>query len=318
MSRQGFSFLVCPDPELIKDRVHDLLRESAGFAPKTFWGDEELPPSYWQALTVPAMMAPPSAVVLRRAQEQGEDFWAKIASSLAMARASIWPIFCIENEWKAGKPSVAKHIAKGKYWTVAQSKGWIWEHPGLARTSIGREIDRFATMHGLAFAPGVKKELCATLPLSTIALRNELHKVLLRAGNETVIAQVHLDALTREDEFDIFTFLRDLQTPSGKKSAWGRTLNDPGMASGDMIFLLSALLVREARQLWHLAHGEEHKVQLHPGIKAEKKKLAQRLGPSRISLFWDLALKADTDIKTGRVKPPQAMENLIRDVQRLW
>jgi len=47
-------------------------------------------------------------------------------------------------------------------------------------------------------------------------------------------------------------------------------------------------------------------------------RLAHRLGPARIARFWDLALKADTDIKTGRVKPAQAMENLVRDAQGLW
>lgn len=318
MAKHGFSFLVCADPELIKDRVADLLHDSGGFAAKFFWGDEELPAEYWQALTVPAMMAPPTAVVLRRAQEQGEEFWSKVSSILAMARSSIWPMFCLEGEWKAGKPAVAKHITKGKYWAVAQSKGWIWEHPGLSRNTIGQELDRFAAKNGRALAPGVKKHLCEVLPLATIALRNELDKILLRAGDATTITLSHLDALTQEEAFDIFAFLRGLQHPNGRRVAWDRVLNDPAMASGDMIFPISALLVREARQLWHLAHGEDSKVSLPPGMKADKKKLAQRLGPARIGRFWDLALKADTDIKTGRVKPFQAMEALIRDVQRLW
>jgi DNA polymerase-3 subunit delta len=318
MARQGFSFLVCADPELIKDRVAELLCHSEGFSPKTFWGDEDLPAGYWQALTVPVMMGPPSAVVLRRAQDQSEEFWSKIASALAMARTSIWPIFCLEGDWKAGKPSLPKHILKGKYWATAQAKGWIWEHPGLTRNTIGQELDRFAAKHGRILAPGVKKHLSEVLPLSTIALRNELDKILLRAGDATTITLAHLDALTREDPFDIFAFLRGLQNSAGRRAAWDRILNDPAMASGDMIFPISALLVREARQLWQLAQGEDSKVVLHPGVKAEKKKLAQRLGLPRISRFWDLALKADTDIKTGRVKPAQAMENLIRDVQRLW
>jgi DNA polymerase-3 subunit delta len=31
-----------------------------------------------------------------------------------------------------------------------------------------------------------------------------------------------------------------------------------------------------------------------------------------------MVLKADTDIKTGRLKPAQAMENLVKDAARLW
>jgi len=90
------------------------------------------------------------------------------------------------------------------------------------------------------------------------------------------------------------------------------------MAGGDMVFPVSSLLLREARQLWQLLHGEDAKVHLYPGLKAEKKNLAKRLGPERISRFWDMVLKADTDIKTGRLKPAQAMENLVKDAARLW
>ena len=90
------------------------------------------------------------------------------------------------------------------------------------------------------------------------------------------------------------------------------------MAGGDMVFPVSSLMLREARQLWQLLHGEDGKVQLYPSLKTEKKRLAQRLGAARISRFWDIALQADTDIKTGRLKPAQAMENLVKEAARLW
>ena len=317
MDRQGFSFLVCTDPELIRDRVAELL-DGQGFATRVFWGDEDLPDRYWQTLTVPSMMGPPNAVVLRRAQEQPDEFWTRIEPLLAMARPSIWPIFCLEGNWDKGKPKPPKAATRGKYWAVAQKRGWVWEHPGLTRANIGRELERFAARHGLSFAPGVKKTLAESLPLATIALRGELEKILLLAGEGAAILPEHLSVLDSGDPFDIFVFLRSLQTPHGRAQAWDRLMNDPSMASGDMVFPVSSLMLREARQLWHLLHGEDNKVQLHPGIKAEKKNLAKRLGPIRISRFWDLALKADTDIKTGRLKPAQVMENLVKDAARLW
>lgn len=317
MPRQGFSFLVCPDPELLKDRIGELL-QAEGFTPRVFWGDEELPPLYWQTLTVPAMMGPPNAVILRRAQEQDEEFWSRIDALLAMARASVWPIFCLEGEWKAGKPSLLKAVTKGRYWPVARKKGWVWEHPGLSRTTIGQELDRFARQHGLTYAPGVKKILAETLPLSFVALRHELEKILLLAGDQTTIQPQHLDALEITASFDLFAFLRSLQQPEGRQKAWQQTLNDPAMASGDMVFPIAAMLVREARQLWQLLHDEDSKVALYPSLKNEKKRLAQRLGPHGVARFWDMALQADTDIKTGRLKAPQAMENLIKEAQRSW
>jgi DNA polymerase III subunit delta len=181
MTRQGFSFLVCADPELLKDRVGELL-EGQGFAVRTFWGDEDLPPRYWQSLTVPSMMGPPNAVVLRRAQDQDDEFWSRMEPLLAMARPSVWPMFCLEGEWKSGKPNPPKTVTKGRYWAAAQKRGWIWEHPGLSRATIGRELDRFAARNNLTFASGVKKILAESLPLSTIALRGELEKIVLLAG----------------------------------------------------------------------------------------------------------------------------------------
>lgn len=317
MTRQGFSFLVCADPELIKDRVTDLLRESEGFTARTFWGDEDLPETYWQALAVPPMMGPPCAVVLRRAQELEDSFWTKIHGALAMARKSIWPIFCLEGDWKAGKSAVPKAVTKRKFWAVAQQHGWIWEHPGLTRQTLGREIDRFAARHGLRVSPPARHILIQSLPLSTIALRQEMEKILLLAMDDKEVLPLHLATLAPEDPFDIFSFLRAIRRPAGEKELWARLLGDPAMTSGDMLFPLTALLVREARQLWMLAHGEERGVNLPPRIKAEKRQLANQLGPLRISRFWDLALQADTSVKTGRLKPAQALEALISGAQRL-
>lgn len=317
MTRQGFSFLVCSDPELLKDRVEELL-EGQGFAVRTFWGDEELSARYWQTLTVPSMMGPPNAVVLRRAQDQDDEFWTRLEPLLAMARPSVWPMFCLEGEWKSGKPNPPKTVTKGRYWAAARTRGWVWEHPGLSRATIGRELDRFAARHGLAFAPGVKKTLAESLPLSTIALRCELEKIMLLAGEQKTIQPEHLAALDVEEAFEIFAFLRSLQAPDGRRQAWDRLLNDPAMSGGEMVFPVSSLMLREARQLWQLLHGEDARVQLYPGLKAEKKRLAQRLGPARIGRFWDIVLQADTDIKTGRLKPAQAMENLVKEAARLW
>lgn len=318
MNRPGFSFLVCPDAELIKDRIAELLRQDLNFASKIFWGDEELSAHYWQALTARALMGPQHAVVLRRAHEQKEEFWVQIEAILARPRKSAWPIFCLEGEWKTGKPAVSKIITKGRYWSLALERGWMWEYPGVSRANIGIELDRFSRAHGLSFAPGVKKKLAESLPLTTIALRNELEKILLLAGEATLIRPAHLDALIQDSPFNIFAFLRNLQNPATRPAVWARVFHDPAMSSGDTVFPLLALLIREARQLWQLAHGEAEKVSLPPSLKAEKIRIAQRLGPKRLSQFWDIAIRAETDIKTGRLKSAQAMETVLREVQHLW
>lgn len=302
---------------MLKEHIQELL-DGSGFAPKVFWGDEELPPQFWQSMTVAVMMGSPCAVVLRRAQEQSEEFWTKLAPVLAMARKSIWPIICLEGDWKAGKPAITKAVSKEKFWPVAQKNRWVWEHPGLSKSTLGAELDRFSAKHGLRFGQGVKQVLVDSLPTVTIALRHELDKILLLAGEDKIIQLTHLDAMSRENPFDLFEFLRFVQTPATRHKAWNRILNDPAMASGDMLFPFSAVLIREARQLWQLAVGEDDKVQLYPRLKDEKKRLATQLGTARISMLWELALRADTDVKTGRLRPAQVLEALVKDVQRLW
>lgn len=317
MTRHGFSFLLCADPELLKDQIALLLKDS-GFAPRIFWGDEEMDARYWQALTVPAMMGPHNAVVLRRAQEQNDEFWNRLEPLLAMVRPSVWPIFCLENEWKKGKPPAPKNITKGKFWTVAGKRGWIWEHPGLSRATLGQELDRFATRHKILFPPKIKANLVQSLPLSSIALRHELEKIRLLLGEEKTVRPEHLTALEGDDPFDLFAFLNALQNPSARHTVWARLLGDPAMSSGDILFPVCSLLLREARQLWHLAHGEGNKVQLFPKQKMEKTELAKRLGPARISRLWDMVLRADTALKTGRLKQNQALESLIKEALALW
>ena len=68
MQRAGFSFLACPDPEIVRERVERQLADSGQpFSREVFWGDEELGAPFWSALTVGSLFAGRRAVILRRA-----------------------------------------------------------------------------------------------------------------------------------------------------------------------------------------------------------------------------------------------------------
>ncbi|GAB1428912.1 hypothetical protein MASR2M17_23470 [Aminivibrio sp.] len=139
---------------------------------------------------------------------------------------------------------------------AAAQKRRIWEHPGLTRANIGQELDRFAARHGLTFAPGVKKTLAESCPWPPWPCRANSKEILLLAGDAKTIQPGHLGALDALDPFDLFSFLRSLQSRAGAQ-AWDRLMNDPAMASSDVVFPVSSLMLREARMLWHLLHGEE-------------------------------------------------------------
>jgi DNA polymerase-3 subunit delta len=51
VSRAPFHVLLCPDPELTRRRVEELARAAGGgFTRKAYYGDEDLPPAFWQDL----------------------------------------------------------------------------------------------------------------------------------------------------------------------------------------------------------------------------------------------------------------------------
>ncbi|GAB1428913.1 hypothetical protein MASR2M17_23480 [Aminivibrio sp.] len=47
----------------------------------------------------------------------------RIEPLLAMARPSVWPIFCLETEWNKGKPNTAKAVTKGEMRPLPRSAG---------------------------------------------------------------------------------------------------------------------------------------------------------------------------------------------------
>ena len=59
--RPGFTFLVCPDPEMVKRRFERLMASSGGgFARQVFWGDaDDFDAAYWQALSSVSLFAEP-------------------------------------------------------------------------------------------------------------------------------------------------------------------------------------------------------------------------------------------------------------------
>lgn len=49
--RPGFSFLLCPDPELIRLEVEALMErhgQDRTWVRRVYWGDDELPGAFWQ------------------------------------------------------------------------------------------------------------------------------------------------------------------------------------------------------------------------------------------------------------------------------
>jgi DNA polymerase-3 subunit delta len=318
--RPGFSFCICPDPERLRAHIRFVLQHNAktDWEQKIFWGDEDLPSSFWEALSVPNLMGPPRALVLRRAHGLTVDFWKALTPHLKGFKRSIWPFFCLEGAWTKNKPTIPKTIQSRPYWKVAANNQWIWQDPGLTRNNLPKEVSQWAKSRQITFEQGVLQAFCHSLPLETFALHNELEKLSLHLGSRKTVSQADLVLFEHPMDMDMFTFLRSIQDRGQRFTVWKKILADHGSSGSDMLFPFLGLLTWETRTMWQLASGEDNAVRLPPSIKSMKKNMASRLGLPKLARIFDLVLDAETSVKSGRRTPDQALEYIVQELMRVF
>lgn len=320
MQRPGFTFLVCPDPELVRLRVRALAADQGqAMERRTYWGDDEaLPPAFWQDLSVASLFAAPKMVVLRRADSLAESFWKELTPHLAGFNDAVWPVFCLEGDWDKGKPRRPKAVTKQKFWAVADKRGWVLDMPGLSPRTLGDHLRRELAARGIKAPAPVAKRLAELLPPDAAAVSAELDKLALAAGQRTELSLADLSAVAAEPQLSIFDFLRAALEGNAPVKVWSRVLADHQAASNDkMLFAFLGLLTREARLLWELAHGDKPSVWVSDYARDQKLSLVKRLGPARIAGVFDLALAAELGVKSGTRDPEQAFEALVAGLHAL-
>lgn len=316
----GFSFCVCPDVTLSHRHVTKLTEqfssgpEEAPWEIRTFWGDEPLTSAFWESMEVSGLFNRPRQVILRNAQALQAEVWKKISALLSRATADIWPFLFVEVPFEKGQPKLPAHIRKLKCWEFGLRNNWIWHCPGIESGSIKKYVSQIAADLHLTFEPGALDILCSKLPHNAAAIDNELQKLSLASKENRVTTDLAQWA-GQETQLDIFTFIRSVQENKNQHRIWGTVLAD--QLSGDSSFFgFIAMLIREARILWQLFHGES--VQLPPSLIAPKERLAKKLGTARITALWEVAYLAERGVKTGEHSPQQAMESLIAELSLIF
>lgn len=319
MSRPGFSICACPDVQLIKNRIDALL--GAHPAPEgawerhVYWGDEGLPPAFWENLTLQGLFASPKALVVRNAQELAVDEWKKLSLALGSSNPQAWPFLCLEVAFDKNGPKVAKAVTNLKCWAFAEKQDWIWKSAGLSPRDIREFVAGWASRNGIAIAPPVLQALATNLPGDATAATRELEKLALAAGDAATITPDLAAEIAHESEMDIFAFINALQQGNAPARVWSRVMQGHTNSS-EGIFKFLAMLLREARILWQLLSGEN--VFLPGNVKQNKERLAAALGRARIARIWDLALEAEKGIKSGERSPEQAMEMIVAGLIALF
>lgn len=323
MSRPRYSFLVCPDPQLIKGQIARMLEQSgqSGWEERVYWGDDDdpLPPAFWQDLTIKSLFPQPKALIVRRAHSFKVDQWDKLNDAMGSVSDEIWPIYCLEGQWKTKKAPVPVALTRRDFFKTAKKSGWVWEMPGLNIGSLRDFVGNWAAENQLQLAPGALDALVQALPTDAVAARLELDKLELAAGDERTITREHTQLIPEAGEMEFFTLMDALGQRGAEAGVWKRVLADHLKKSGDkMVFNLIGYLASQARAYWMLQSGEDSKVKLPPFVKQKKGPVARRLGPRGIAKMIDLALDAEMSIKTGARTPEDTLDILIAGLITLF
>ena len=327
--KPGFYFCICPDPELSRQKIRDLLGRfpppAGQWEEVVFWGEDGLGHEFWQALTVQNLFGEHRAVILRGAQALSADDWRALSRALATVPPVVWPFLCLETAFDNKGPKLPAHVAKLKCRAFAAEKGWIWESSGLNAAGLKDMVREYCALHGLELAPGSLEAVAAALPPDALAARLELEKIALAVADKKIIPDC-VAVIAHEPDIDVFAFLRAIEaqakeTDGGKRArsdflqAWRAVLVDE-VSKETMIFPFIGALVREARTLWQILFKE--KVFIPNYVLADKQRLARDLGLRGVAALWDLALVAERGIKSGERKEEQALEALTAGLIELF
>lgn len=314
MNRPRYLILACPDPQLVKSHIDERLKASgqSGWEIKSFWGDDDdpLPQTFWTDLTIKSLFPQPKALVIRRAHSLKAEHWDKLDAGVKGLSSDIFPIFCLEGEWKGKKASVPATLSRRNIYKKAKTEGWIWESQGLDQRSLGEFVRAWAARTGLTFEPGVDRALTMALPTDGVAARLELDKLELAAGDEKIVRKEHVELVSQTGEMAFFDLMDALGKPGAEAAIWKRVIDDHSKSAKDqMLFNLIGFLASQARMYWLIANGG--KVSGSPYMIQRKTPVARRLGSKGIARMIDLAMEAELSIKTGARKYEEVLDILI-------
>ena len=330
--RPGFFFFICPDIELSKRRMRELLAQheppggqgggllggsapSGGFDIRVFWADEGLGDAFWHGLTLNDLFSRPKVLVVRNAQELTADQWKQFSAPLSRFNPQAWPLFFWERPLERGK-SLPKYLSGTKFFGFAEKRGWVWKSVGLTPRDVENWVREWAKSKGFGFGQGALQTILPGLPSDAAALQNELDKLELAIPAGGSIGPELAELLTTTSDIDIFAFINALQNGRAAGAVWKKVLLSQLGGKG-MLFQFLAMLVREARIFWQLLHQEQGP-RLPGNVLQAKRQMAQQLGAGRIGAIWTAAMEAELRVKTGQAGEEQCLELLIADLNAIF
>ncbi len=313
-ARPAFSFLVCPDSQLLRFRLEDEAKaHPPACGPRerhVYWGDEDPPPRFWEQLGLQGLFGTERIVVVRQAQLWKKDVWEKISRVLARPSAQCWPFFCLEGPWEKGQPKIPACIGKQQCMAFADRQKWIWRNPGLDEKGVRRHFEKRAAEIGLSLTPDAVARICAALPPDAQAVENEVQKLSLLQTAQSRDSDAN-DAVpsaeaVKKDFADAFACIRHLE--AGDLPSLLKELQRTRDLKASF-YSLAPMLAREIRMLWQIKVGE--RVFLPASVLPFKQRLAANLSTKALSQAMSCVVEAEWAIKRGLCDETQSLERLL-------
>ncbi len=312
----GFLFCACPDAALLKDSLNVFFAEEGLASSKrlVFWGNDGLPPTFWETLMLPGLISVHTCLTVRNAHLLPGETWKALSKTLGHPHEHALPVFCLEGPWERGRPKLPAWLEKLPCAAFARKKRWWKEIPGLNATSLRNRLRAKASELGLSIAPNTLEQLAGVLPLDASAIDSEMAKLTLYAaatvspGNRPTLGSDAIALVTQTPEFNIFELLKLMQR--GDNNAAWKMLSSQ---QANVIFPILGLLQREARLLWQTLTNEAQ-----PRDAGPRKFLASQIGFYGLIKLWDAMHEASLSIKSGRKQDFQALDELIAQVSLLF
>lgn len=308
--QQRFTFCICPDGMLLQDYLDEVTAVPANtgeWKKSIYWGDEELPKNFWDHLILRDLFTTKHILIVRNAQHISAEIWKNLSSILGKPNQFVWNLFCLENTWEKKQPKIPAYIQKLPCFTFAKKHNWIWSSPGLTDQTIKQFLQSQSERMGLTFSDGLLEIFTTFLPPNAALIKSELSKLALYVSEDTVITHEHIATIGYTTPFDIFSFLRHVQS-NNFSQIWKSILREHRKGE-EPLFLILAMLQREAKLFWQIFMGEQ--VKLYPNEVTKKKQLVKRIGITGIVKLWDALYLAEFTVKSGQRSPSQSLETLI-------
>lgn len=318
----GFYFCHCPDMQLAKEYMENSYIASFGDAwvqaeKRNFWNEDI--GLYLSELDTITFETTNKVFYIRNAHELPLEQWKKISGALSKPRPDILSVFFLNNALDKGKLKVPQSVQKLKCFEFAQKKGWIFESVGVTDKNFVQILKKEAKEK---YHLTLSNDICSVLKDILSPDYNSINNILAQLSlvtDENEQGEVNANVIAQLTNYtpELVWFNVIDKIEAGKSAdVWKLFYKASNQIDDSAIFPFIALMMREMRTLWKIKANEQ--VYLPANQIASKTAIAAKLGFTNISKIISMLCFAEYSIKSGKKKSVETLEELIKDIIKIF